>query len=54
MQLSYRGKTVETLSGKAAVRFLEKAEHASPEQLQLLLAKATKNFKHGNEKQGKP
>ncbi len=53
VHLLYRGKTVETLTGKQAIRFLQRTENTTPAELQLLLAKATKNFKHGNEKQGK-
>jgi hypothetical protein len=53
VQLKYHGKVIETLRGHDAIRFLNKAEQASQQQLQLLLAKATKNFKHGNERMGR-
>ncbi len=41
---------VVTLAGAAARKFLQRAEHLSGEPLQLLMAKATKNFKRGNER----
>lgn len=49
--LEYFGKVVNTLKGKEAERFLEKVNAAKDEkELQLLLAKATGNFKRGNER----
>ena len=51
--ISFRGKLVTTLAGKAAERFLNKAHAASPRDQQLLMAKATGHFKHGNERAGK-
>ncbi|MEK5479796.1 hypothetical protein NYE70_23140 [Paenibacillus sp. FSL R5-0407] len=49
--LEYFGKVVKTLKGKEAERFLEKVNAAKDEkELQLLLAKATGNFKRGNER----
>jgi hypothetical protein len=51
--ISFRGKLVTTLAGKEATRFLNKAHGASPGEQQLLMAKATGHFKHGNERSGK-
>jgi hypothetical protein len=43
------GREVTVLRGTAAARFLGKAEGASPEALQQLCARATGNYKRGNE-----
>ena len=53
VQLCYQKRAVETLTGKAAGKFLLQVEGASSEQAQLLMAKETKNFKRGNERQAK-
>ncbi|MBA2597330.1 MAG: hypothetical protein H0T18_05025, partial [Chloroflexia bacterium] len=42
---------VTTLAGKDAVRFLARVDGAGAEQAQLAMAKATGNFKRGNERQ---
>ena len=39
-----------TLAGKLAENFLAAAPEATDEELQLLMAKATGNFKRGNER----
>lgn len=44
------GREVSVLRGKAAERFLGKAEGASPEAVQQLCARATGNYKRGNER----
>ena len=44
------GKEVTVLRGKAAERFLGKAEGASPEEVQQLCARVTGNYKRGNER----
>ena len=41
---------VVTLAGATARRFLDRADGLAGEALQLLMAKATKNFKRGNER----
>ena len=46
----YNNRHVVTLAGKAAQKFLQRAEGLSGEPLQLLMAKATRNFKRGNER----
>ena len=48
--LYFRGRHVETLQGRDANRFLERAAGADDAALQLLMAKATRNFKRGNER----
>ena len=53
VQLMYRGRIVETLSGAAGRKFLALVEGASAEEAQLLMARATKNFKRGNERLAK-
>jgi hypothetical protein len=50
VRVSWRGKVVTTLAGGAAARFLEQAEGAEEEAEQLLMARATGNFKRGNER----
>jgi hypothetical protein len=47
----WNGKHIKVLKGKAAAKFLANADSAETEEdIQLLLAKATGNFKRGNEK----
>ena len=41
-----------TLGGKLAENFLAAAAEANEDELQLLMAKATGNFKRGNERAG--
>ncbi|WP_033541309.1 hypothetical protein [Planococcus sp. CAU13] len=53
--IAYEGKTVVILKGKEAERLSGKLSVAAGDvkQEQLLLAKATGNFKRGNERMGK-
>ena len=51
--IAYRNKTVTTLKGTEAARFLAKASSSDESGQQLLMAKATGHFKHGNEKAAK-
>ena len=51
--LFFEGRRVETLAGRQAARFLSSVEGVDAPQAQLLMAKATKNFKRGNERAGK-
>lgn len=54
VRLFCQGRAAATLSGKEAVRFLARmAQSDDPLQAQLLMARATGNFKRGNEKRGK-
>jgi hypothetical protein len=48
--ISWNGRMVTTLSGPKARRFLAEAERADAEGEQLLMARATGNFKRGNER----
>ena len=48
--ISWQGKTVTTLAGDGARQFLSRAEGADAEALQQLMARATGNFKRGNER----
>lgn len=50
MQLYARGQIVKTLKGAAAAKLQQKLEGAEPEQVQQLLARATGQFKFGNER----
>jgi hypothetical protein len=43
-------KQVMILKGEASETFLAKLSVAEPEEAQLIMAKVTGNFKHGNEK----
>lgn len=54
VHIAYLGKTVSTLKGKNASRFLSKIESCDDSSAQLLMAKATGNFKRGNERGNKP
>ena len=48
--IAYRGKVVTTLRGASAARFLDRARAAEPDAAQQLMARATGNFKRGNER----
>ncbi|MCL2421144.1 MAG: hypothetical protein FWD03_04735 [Defluviitaleaceae bacterium] len=48
--ISYHGKQVTILSGNKADRFISEIENAEGREAQLIMAKATGNFKRGNEK----
>lgn len=55
VRITWRGRVVTTLAGKEAARFLARVDGAGPGQAQLAMAKATGNFKRGNERQpGRP
>ena len=51
--ISWRGKQVTVLSGGKAEDFLSQIAQADDKQAQLIMAKATGHFKHGNERPGK-
>lgn len=51
--ISYNGKQVTTLSGSKALVFLKEIQGAEHRDAQLMMAKATGNFKRGNEKLSK-
>lgn len=46
----WRGKQITILKGKTAVKFLRDIANAGAEQAQLLMARVTGHFKHGNER----
>ncbi len=46
----WHGKQVTVLKGKVASKFLKDISHADSAQAQLLMARVTGHFKHGNEK----
>jgi hypothetical protein len=48
--LEFHGTTVKTIAGEHAKKFLKKTSALEGLALQLVLAKLTGNFKHGNEK----
>lgn len=53
VMIYYHGKQVTILQGNQASRFIEKMDHASAHESQMIMAKATGNFKRGNERAGK-
>jgi hypothetical protein len=53
ISISWRGKPVVMLRGERAERFLRQAQSCGDEALQLLMARATGNFKRGNERERK-
>lgn len=49
--IAYEGKEIKIIKGKEAEKWIRKIQQAETDQaIQLVLAKATGNFKHGNEK----
>lgn len=52
--LYHDGRHIETLTGAVAAKFSKRIAGADHRTRQLLIAKATKNFKRGNERAGKP
>lgn len=51
--ISWKGKQVMILKGEQARSFLAKVEGREHHEAQLVMAKITGNFKHGNERLGK-
>lgn len=51
--ISWHGKQVTTLSGRNAEAFITDINDAEEKEAQLIMAKATGNFKRGNEKTAK-
>lgn len=49
VRITYLGRVVTTLKGQAATRLLARVQNATVAEVQLALAKATGNFKRGNE-----
>ena len=50
VRISHHGRLVTTLSGTQADRFMARAEGATDAAAQQLMARATGNYKHGNER----
>ncbi len=46
----WRGKQIMILKDPAVSKFMREVADADPHQAQLLIAKLTGNFKHGNER----
>lgn len=53
VRISWRSRVVTTVAGTAAARLIASLEAADDERIQQLLARATGNFKRGNER-GRP
>lgn len=53
VRIFWDNRNIMTLSGQKAADFLAKAEDLDEAELQLLLAKLTGQFKHGNERMAK-
>ena len=53
VRIAYNGRVVTTLHGKSAEKFLSRAADCTTQEAQLLMAKATGNFKRGNERESK-
>jgi ribosomal-protein-alanine N-acetyltransferase len=51
--VSWKGRVVTRLAGRGARKLLDRVRDASPERVQLELARATGNFKHGNERRSR-
>lgn len=51
--ISWHGKVITTLSGTKAESFITDIYELDGKEAQLLMAKVTGNFKHGNEKNNK-
>jgi hypothetical protein len=54
VRIAWRGRVVTTLAGGRADAFRRQAEGADEESAQLLMARATGNFKRGNERRSSP
>ncbi|HUH06294.1 MAG TPA: hypothetical protein VML96_00670 [Egibacteraceae bacterium] len=48
--VQWQGETVAVVAGRAGHRLSERLIDAHPEEVQLLLAKASKDFRRGNER----
>jgi len=51
--ISWQGRQVTILAGHKADNFISKIANAEEKEAQLIMAKATGHFKHGNEKMSK-
>jgi hypothetical protein len=48
--ISWQGKQIMILKGSESEKFLRRIKAADPKEVQLIMAKVTGNFKHGNER----
>jgi hypothetical protein len=53
VRISFHGRPVVTVAGAAGARLAAQLAGADARETQLLLAKATGNFKRGNERSGR-
>ena len=53
VRLFYKDKEVKIISNNTAMSFIEKIKDLPVNEQQLVMAKITGNFKHGNEKMNK-
>lgn len=53
ISISFKSKEITILKGKAAQKCASRLELADEMETQMILAKVTGNFKHGNERDGK-
>jgi hypothetical protein len=53
VRVFWRGREVTVLTGARAATFLRRVTGVDAEQAQLVMARATGNFKRGNERTGK-
>lgn len=52
--ISFKGREIKSVKGKEAEKLVGRLQQAeTTKDIQLVLAKATGHFKHGNEKMGK-
>jgi hypothetical protein len=49
VRIAWQGRVVTTLAGRQAGAFLARVQSAGEEEAQLAMARATGNFKRGNE-----
>lgn len=50
VRISWKGRVVTVLRQERAIQFLERVSAANEKEAQLIMAKATGNFKRGNER----
>ncbi len=53
VRIFYKNNEVKIISGKSAINFISKIEIFPIKEQQLMMAKITGNFKHGNERESK-
>ena len=53
MRISWQGREVRVVAGEPGRRLARALAEAEPQERQHLLARATGNFRHGNERAGR-